>query len=75
MEGIVVEVVKLIVRPRRRSAWAVVEFRESTEALPAAWRAVMRLRVELDVAGDDNVKTLCERACAEAAAYFDEDCN
>jgi len=75
MEGIVVEVGKLIVRPQPRSAFAIVELRETAGAFPAAWQAVMRLRVPLTVVDEDNVKTLCERACAEASAYFDEDCN
>lgn len=75
MEGIRIEVVKLVVRPQHHSAFALVEFRESERPLLAAWKAVMRLRVELTISQGDDVKTLCERACAEARAYFDEDCD
>lgn len=74
MEGINTRVVKLLVQPHRRTAFAVVEFAETAQRFPGAWQAVMQLRVALTVGEGDDIKSLSERACAEALAYFDQDC-
>jgi len=72
MEEINTRVVRLSIRPRRRTAMAVVELHGDESPL-LEYVPALRLRVEMLVKDHESMATLCDRACAQALAYFDDE--